>query len=63
MSGDVAIAIEYLRKAQFRLEVIEEILDDMNELRLIGEVRAAHRILCGVKGNLAERDGEEGGDR
>lgn len=50
--------VGYVDKAMFRLEVIEDMLEDLGELRLVGEIRGAHRILRSVESSLTERGDE-----
>ena len=54
---DVEGCLAFLRKAQFRLEMIEGMLEDGGELRLVGEVKGAWRILRDVEGTLREKKG------
>ena len=44
----------YLRKAQFRLEVIADMLEDLDRTRLVGSVRAARQILLNTERALME---------
>ena len=56
---DTLEIVGYIDKAKFRLEMIEDALEDLGESRLVGEVRGAHRILRSVESSLVER-GDDG---